>query len=116
MAVYTKEKLSGSTSGRGIKVVQITPTGTLIHQAVSGSVNFDEVWLYAFNSHSSDVLLTIEWGAITNPDDIVEMTIPYQAGWVPIVPGFILNGSLNIRAFADTANVVTIQGWVNAIT
>lgn len=116
MAVYTKEKLSGSTSGRGIKVVQITPTGTLIHQAVSGSVNWDEVWLYAFNSYSSDVVLTIEWGGVTDPDDIMEVNIPYQSGWVPIAPGFILQGSLNIRAYAGVASVITIQGWVNAIT
>jgi hypothetical protein len=116
MATYTKALLSGSTNGKGIKVVQTATAGTTIHTAVSGTSDVDEVWLYAFNSHNADVMLTIEWGGVTDPDDIVEVTIPSQAGWVPIVPGFLLQNSLIIRAFASTANVVTIQGWVNAIT
>jgi len=61
-------------------------------------------------------MLTIEWGGVTDPDDIVEVTIPYQAGWVPVVPGYLLQNSLVITAFASVANVITIQGWNNAIT
>lgn len=116
MATYTKELLSGSTNGRGIKIVPTATLGTTIHTAVSGTSAWDEVWLYAFNSNGADVMLTIEWGGVTDPDDIVEVTIPFRAGWVPIVPGFLLQNSLVITAFADTANVIAIQGWVNAIT
>ena len=116
MATYTKELLSGSTNGKAIKVVQTATLGTTIHTAVPGASAWDEVWLYAFNSHSADVMLTIEWGGVTDPDDIVEVTIPAQAGWVPIVPGFLLQNSLVITAFASVANVITIQGWNNAIT
>lgn len=116
MATYTKALLSGSTNGRGIKVVPTATLGTTIHTAVAGTSAWDEVWLYAFNSHSADVMLTIEWGGVTDPDDIVEVTIPYRAGWVPVVPGYLLQNSLVITAFASVANVITIQGWNNAIT
>jgi len=116
MATYTKELLSGSTNGRAILVVPTATLGTTLHTAVAGTAAWDEVWLYAFNSHSADVMLTIEWGGVTDPDDIVEVTIPYQAGWVPVVPGYLLQNSLVITAFASVANVITIQGWNNAIT
>jgi hypothetical protein len=116
MATYTKELLSGSANGRGIKIVPTATLGTTLHTAVSGTAAWDEVWLYAFNSGGSDVMLTIEWGGVTDPDDIVEVTIPFQSGWVPIVPGFLLQNSLVITAFASVANVITVQGWVNAIT
>jgi hypothetical protein len=116
MATYTKALLSGSTNGRGIKVVATATLGTTIHTAVSGTSAWDEIWLYAFNSDPADVMLTIEWGGATDPDDICEVTIPSRAGWVPIAPGFLLQNSLVVTAFAATANVITIQGWVNAIT
>jgi hypothetical protein len=115
MTTYTKRVLSGSTNGRGIKVAATSTPGTTIHAAVSGTTDFDEIWLYAFNSHGSDVMLTIEWGGTTDPNDIVEVTIPFRAGWVPVVPGFVLQNSLSVAAFASVADVITIQGWVNRI-
>ena len=70
----------------------------------------------AFNAHSADVLLTIEFGGATDPDDIIEVTIPYQAGLVPVIPGLILQNELVVKAFAGTANVITLIGFVNSIT
>ena len=81
MATYSKVKLSESTSGRQIKVVSTSAgSGTLIHTAVAGASDYDEVWLYANNTSGSDVLLTIEWGGTTDPDDRSSMTALQQQG------------------------------------
>ena len=114
--VFTKALLSGSTNGKGIKVVQTATAGTLIHTAVAGTSDFDEIWLYAYNGHTVDVILTIEFGGASVPDQNIIATIPYKAGLVPIVPGLLLQNGLVIKAFANVANVVTIIGFVNRIT
>ena len=68
MATYSKELLSGSTNGKGILVAATATAGTLIHTAVSGSTDLDEIWLYAVNSSDADVKLTLEWGEATDPN------------------------------------------------
>ena len=115
MATFSKSALSGSTNGRPIKVVATATAGTLIHTAVSGTTNFDEVWIYATNDNASAVDLTIEWGGVTDPDDLIQMSIPSKSGLYLIAPGLVLQNSLVIRAFAGTANVITITGFVNNI-
>ena len=116
MSVFTKEFLSGSTSGRNVKVAATATPGTLIHTAVSGTSSKDEIYLYATNTSTSAVKLTIEFGGTTSPDDLIEVTIPGEAGLYLVVPGLILNNALSVRAFADTANVININGFVNRIT
>lgn len=113
-----KRKLSGSTDGRGIKVVATATPGTTIHTAVSGTTagTFDEIWLYAYNSDSAPRLLTIEFGGTTSPDDTIKITLLSQQGLILIIPGLILQNGSVVKAFADSANVVTIQGFVNTIT
>ncbi len=114
----SKAKLSGSTDGRGIKVVATATLGTTIHTAVAGTTagTFDEVWLWAYNGHTADVALTIEFGGATVPDDNIVITVPFKNGLWLIVPGFVLQNTKVVTAFAATANVVTIQGYVNVIT
>ena len=117
MAVYSKQLLSGSTNGRMIKVAATATPGTTIHTTTSTSATLDEIWLYAVNSDTTDRKLTIEFGGTTSPDDLIELTVTAEAGLVLVVPGFILNGnSLVVKAFAATANVVMIGGFVNRIT
>ena len=114
MATYSKVKLSGSTDGRSIKVVQTATAGTLIHTAHATAL--DEIWLYAMNTDTVDRKLTIEFGGVTSPDDLLEMTISAEGGLILIIPGMLLTNSVVVRAFAATANVVTINGYVNRIT
>lgn len=116
MATFAKMKLSGSTSGRQIKVVQTGTLGTTIHTAVAGATDYDEIWLYAVNSSAATVKLTIEWGGVSSPDDLIEVSIPAEAGYILVVPGLVLNGALVVTAFAGTGNVVLIGGFVNRIT
>ena len=116
MAVYTKDKLSGSTNGRGIKIAQTATAGTLIHTSVSGTTSWDEVWIYAVNTGTSSVKLTLEWGGVTSPDDLIEVTVPAESGLFLIAPGLLLQNSLVLRAFAATADVISIHGFINEIT
>ena len=117
MATYSKIKLSGTPAdGRNIKVVPTSTAGTTIHTAVSGTSDLDEVWLYACNTDSDDRKLTSEYGGVASPDDLTEVTITAEAGWVLVCPGLLLQNSLVIKAFAAAANVVMINGYVNRIT
>jgi hypothetical protein len=116
MANYTKQKLSGSTSGKMIKVSASGSAGAnTIHTAIAGSVDMDEIWLYAQNLDTTYKALSLMWGGSTYPDDWVEVNVPPQAGLMLVIPGLIMNGSNVVKAYADEANVVTIGGFVNRI-
>ena len=117
MATFTKTLLSGSTNGKAIKVVATATAGTTIHTAVSGTASLDEIWLYAHNSSAATVKLTLEWGEATAPDGNIEINIGAEGtGLVLVAPGLLLQNSLVVRAFAGTANVVTLTGYVNRIS
>ena len=115
MAAITKVLLSGSTQGKGIKVVQTATAGTTIHTAVSGTTDLDEIWLWAQNSSAGDVKLTLEWGEATAPDGNIEVTIPGEQGLVQVAPGLLLQNSLVVKAFASSANVILIHGFANRL-
>jgi hypothetical protein len=119
MATFSKQILSGSTDGKAIKVAATATPGTTIHTGSTTATTLDEVWIYAHNSDATDRKLTIEWGGTTSPDDLIEYTVKAENGLYLIVPGLILKGNataLVVRAFAATANVITISGYVNRIT
>ncbi len=107
---------SGSTHGRGVKVVATATAGTTIHTATSSATDCDVITLYATNSDSASVNLTIEYGGTTSPDDLIKLAIPATSGLTLVLPDFVLRNSLIIKAFAGTANVITIHGFVNRVT
>lgn len=117
MATFSRQLLSGSTSGRPIKVAATATPGTLIHTAVAGSTSFDEVYAWVTNTSGAAVNLTVEWGGTTDPDDLITKTvsIPANSVPVPILTGQVLNGALVVRMFAGTANVLVVTGYVNRI-
>jgi hypothetical protein len=118
MATAVKRKLSGSTDGKAIKVAATATAGTLIHTAVAGTTvgTFDEIWLWAYNSHSTRVVLTIEFGGADAPDNNIVVSVPARDGLYAVVPGLILQNSMTVKAFASITNVVTLSGFVNSIT
>lgn len=118
MATYSRQLISGSTNGRAVKVAATATPGTTVHTAVAGTTNFDEIYLWVTNTSTSDVALTIEFGGVTDPDDLVlkGVIIPAKMGLWPIITGLVLNNALVVRAFAGTANVLLIGGYVNRIT
>lgn len=120
MATFTKVALSGSTQGKAIKVAATSSTGTTIHATGTSSSIIDEVWLYAYNSSTDNILLTIQYGGTTAVDNDIKITLPSQSGLTLIVPGLMLTGTGSaantVYAYAGTTNVVTISGYVNRIS
>ncbi len=112
---FKKRSLSASTDGRGIKIGATATPGTLIHTALdSAAVNeWDEITLRAVNTSASPVKLTIEWGGAISPDDLIELTIPTESGFTDVIPGHVLQNGAEVRAFAATADVIVIHGYVN---
>lgn len=109
--------LSGSTDGRMVKVAATSTPGTTLHTATASTTDtFDEIWLWAVNSDSSARKLTIEFGGVASPDDLIEVTIAAESGFTAVVQGLILRNSLVVKAFAAAANVVMIGGYVNRIS
>lgn len=115
MATYSKQFLSGSTNGKAILVAATATPGTLVHTAVSGTSDIDELWIYANNTSANAVKLTIEWGEATAPNGNIEVTVLQESGLVCIAPGLIINNGLTVKAFAATANVITIHGYNHRI-
>jgi len=118
MATFTKKILSASTDGMGIKVAATATPGTLIHTGSSTTSTLQEIWLYAYNSHTADVTVTVEFGDATAPDHNIVVTVPFKSGLFLLVPGLLLKGNATpdtIKVFAGTTNVVTISGFVNEI-
>ena len=119
MALEYLKLLSGSTNGRHIKVTTTATAGTLIHttSGVAGTLDsFDQLFLYASNTHAStDSILTIEFGGVTDPDDLIKYEVAAGVGPILVVPGLILNNNLTVRAFAANANIINIAGYVYRI-
>jgi hypothetical protein len=120
MPTFTKTLLSGSTQGKPIKVVATATLGTTIHATGTSSANIDEVWLYAYNSSTGPVALTVEFGGASVPDQNIKIDVPPTSGLTLVVPGLVLTGTgaaaNTVTAFAGTANVVTVSGYVNRIS
>ena len=121
-STFTKLALqpAGTTGdGLGILVVATATAGTAIHTASATTTTIDELWLYAYNNHSSSVVLTLEYGGVTSPKDVIKSTLASQAGLVLICAGLVIQGNATakvVRAFAATASQVSLFGYVNRIT
>lgn len=118
MATYSKNLLSGSTQGAPIAVAATASTGTTIHATGTSSTAFDEIWLYATNTSTASVVLTIQYGGTATVNQI-QQTIPANSGLTLIVPGLILTGTGSaantVYAYAGTASVINISGYVNRV-
>lgn len=113
MATYSKQTLSGATTGVPIAVAATASTGTTIH--ATGTSAIDEVWLYATNTSSAAVVLTIQFGG-TGTVNQIQQSIPANSGLTLIIPGLILapsGSAITVYAYASVASVVNISGYVN---
>ena len=118
MATFSKRNLSASSYGNNINVNTTSHSTLTIHTTGTGG-HMDEIWLYATNHSGSDVKLTTEFGGAGSTEHWSEVTIGTEAGWVLVMPGFILDstgGGKTMYAHAATANVINLQGYVNRIT
>ena len=76
----------------------------------------DEIWLYATNTSAAAVVLTVEFGGTTDQDDYIELELAADSGMTLIIPGLLLQNSLLVKAWAASADVININGYVNRIT
>lgn len=119
MATFSKIHLSGSTDGRLISVAATGTPGTTLHTGSATATTYDEIWLYAVNADTTARKLTIEFGGVTSPNDLIELTVSPENGLMLVVPGLVIKGNatpLVVRAFAASASVIGIGGFVNRIT
>jgi hypothetical protein len=110
---FEKRLLSGSTDGKGIKLSATSTPGTLLHTAVAGTSALDEIWLWIINSHTENVIVTVEFGGTSSPDNTIQFTVLRQDGLKLILPGLLLQNGQAVRAFASTANVLVAYGHIN---
>jgi hypothetical protein len=117
MATYSREKLSGSTNGKSIKIAATATAGTTLHTAQAGTTGWDEVYAWVSNTSAGAVTLTIEFGGVTDPDNLIVkgLSIPANSPPIPILTGQVIQNSLVVAAFAGSANVLLITGYVNRI-
>lgn len=118
MATFSKSILSGSTNGRAVLVNTTSSNTCVIHTGATNTSHHHEIWLYAMNTDGTDKKLTIEFGGVTSPNDLIEQTVVAESGLVLVIPGLVLKGAataLRVTAFANVANLVTVHGFVNVI-
>lgn len=115
---FYKLPLSGSDDGRAILITAATSASAQqIHTvAPSGSVVTDEVYLYAYNDATGSIVLSVLWGAGSEPGDVFRTTIGSRTGRNLIVDGRILQNGHIIYAYAGIAGQVVIEGFVNRIS
>lgn len=104
---------SASTNGKPIKVAATATAGTTFHTAHATAL--DEVTMYLSNTDSVDRTVTVEFGGVTSPDNLMKFTVP-AGDSILAVPGIPLTSSLVVGVFASAANVITMWGYVNRIS
>jgi len=117
MPTYSKQLLSGSTDGRPIPVAATATPGTLLHTAIAGTDDYDEVYLWATNPTNSKKDLTVEFGGVTDPGDHLtkQFSIPAYSPPIPIATGQVIQNGVVVRAFSNVAGGINISGFVNRI-
>ena len=123
MATYSKVFFTGCAAdegGTGIALAVDSGAFTTIHTTTTTAATLDEIWLYAVNSHSADLKVTLQFGGDQEPEDFIEYTVAAEAGLVLLVPGLILQGKtstgLIVKGACATGDEVAVYGYVNRIT
>lgn len=115
MATFTKHLLSESTDGKNINIAATETPGDTVHTVPVGIDSVDEVWLYATNTSASPVDLTIEYGGVNDPDDLVPVRIPPRQGLFLLIPGLLLQNGVSVSGFASVPGAINISGFVNRV-
>lgn len=104
---------SGTTNFLPINITATTSgTANIIHAA--DAVNFDELWLRAYNYTNNDSILYLCLGG-TASYQIVPIPVPAMVGELQIINGDVYTGGVEIKAYASTANSIAVQGRINRI-
>lgn len=118
MATFSRVLLSGSTNGKSVLIDQTAiATGTTIHTAVAGTASYDEIYVWITNTSGSAVTLTIGFGGVTDPDNLIckALSIPANSPPIPVLTGQVLQNSLIVKMAAGTGSVLLATGFCNRI-
>lgn len=113
MATYSREPLSGSTSGTPIAVTSTNSDGgATVHTC---DTNKHEIYLFASNKTTAAVDLYTELGDTVSP---VIQSIGARSGLIPVLPGSFLTGNKVVRVYCSTVSTaaIAVSGWVNKIS
>lgn len=108
----TKVVPSASTNGKPIKLTQSATAGNMFHTA--HATYLDEVTMYLTNTDTVDRAVTVEFGGVAAPDNLVKFIVP-SGETILAIPGVPLTASVPCSAFAAAPNVVNMFGYVNRI-
>ena len=113
MATFSREPLSGSTSGTPIAVTSTDSVGAAtVHTC---DTNPYEVYLFGSNKTTAAVDLYTELGDTLSP---IVQSIGAKQGLVPVLPGAFLTGNKVVRVYCSTVSTsaLAVSGWVNKIS
>lgn len=114
--IITKQLLSGSNGGQPILITAITSgSANQIHTSVSGTSSYDEIWLYASNSTTASLSCSLNWGSQIEPTNLIRVLLPAGSGRILIADGMLLNNSKTVYAYATSASLIVVDGFVNNI-
>jgi len=111
-AMHTVRRgLTGSIGGTGIKISSISSGVELhTHDSTLNESQFDELHLWAYNSHTSAVTLTLQWGGTTSPDNLLPIDIG-AGSLLKIVDGLHIGGDLAVNAIAGSVDKIMVYGY-----
>lgn len=107
---FTFLPLSASVNGRGVLVAATADPGTLIHTAVAGTAQVDEIVLTVWNTDVANRTLTLEHGSNT-AGDLLPILVPAQT--CISVPAIYLQNGLPLKAYGSVTNKLILTGAVH---
>jgi len=118
---WSKIILSGSVDGQPLIITGIlATTAKLVHTAIAGVINFDEVFVWAYNVATADRLLTVRWAATATTAGQslrhIKQTIPAEDGLHLVIPGLPLRNGNVVRAFATANGDLGLLGYAHRVT
>jgi hypothetical protein len=125
MATLTKHLLSEieAISGRRFTVTSTLASAANVFHVTPAATSTDEMWVYAHNFGASDVQVSFMWGltgatslSAVGINEGVDITIPFKSGRALVFDGVLMPHSLSAAAYANIADSISIDGFVNRIT
>lgn len=103
---------TGTTNGNMVSITQTATAGNNLHTAIAGTNHIDEVYVYACNIHTADVVLTFEIDGTAAANQMT-YTVPHGDGFHLVLPGIRLENAGTVAAFAGTTAVINCIVVVN---
>lgn len=111
-SVTLRRNLSGSEGGKGIKLTSTSSADTIhTHDGTNNGSAFDEVHLWVVNSHTASLVVNLQWGGSTDPDNVIDIPVA-SASFLKIIDGMHIGGDLSVSSTASVANKAVVYGYV----